>query len=158
MFSFGGTAPALGTPSTQAPTSTASSFNFGGMSTGQPVAQSVQPAQQSSLQSVSSFSTHPFQYIQQCYDQNSLNYRFRVPLCILNIYGVIILLLDLFLQRCWWWNCKVPNEQACQHLWPALDPDPQWQSWSPKVPLYLINLEYFNLLGWSRLLPMALKI
>lgn len=35
-----------------------------------------QPPPTSTL--VSSFSSHPFQYIQQCYDTNSLNYRFRV--------------------------------------------------------------------------------
>jgi hypothetical protein len=54
-------------------------FNFGAApNTG--VANPVPPmnVQPTAAASSASFSTHPFQYIQECLDPNSPNYRFRV--------------------------------------------------------------------------------
>jgi len=99
MFSFGASriqgATAAAVPSTpggftfgQPPvtpsTPGASSNSFGGGAFGltpaaQPATTQAVPTQavvQASAP-VSSFSAHPFQYIQQCYDPSSLNYRFR---------------------------------------------------------------------------------
>lgn len=93
MFNFGAPKPAapattgsslFGTSSSAATTGTtsqsASGFGFGGSTyqSANPVLGQQTAASSQSL--ISSFSTHPFQYIQQCYDTNSLNYRFRVPI------------------------------------------------------------------------------
>ncbi len=58
-------------PSTSAPASTGSLFN----STTSPFQSQQQQQQQTT---VTSPSTYPFQYLQQCFDPNSVNYRFRV--------------------------------------------------------------------------------
>lgn len=67
---------------------------FGSGAIGQSTNPSVnQQATPSSQSLVSSFSTHPFQYIQQCYDTNSLNYRFRVLECLGFFYNILDILL-----------------------------------------------------------------
>lgn len=102
MFSFGAkpatpAAPSLfGSAPSVAPASTSQSsggFNFstGNQATNSTFGSSAAPQATSSFAFgqqptasappqglISSFSSHPFQYIQQCYDKNSLNYRFRV--------------------------------------------------------------------------------
>lgn len=63
-------------PSTSFGTTTTNSFN--------------QPSTSSSVPLVASLSTHPFQYLQQCYDPTHSNYRFRV------IYLLILMVLNDF--------------------------------------------------------------
>lgn len=82
---------------------------------------------------VSSFSAHPFQYIQQCYDPQNLNYRFRVRLRPHPAHPTPFA-VDILLQPGRGRRHKVCHAQAGQHLRAPLGPDPQRQPGPAAVP------------------------